>query len=260
MSVNDPISDMLTRIRNAGMARKRKSTMPSTKVLVAIAKILSKRGTSRIRSRREAAARRVQDFASLWRGQAALDPRDQAGEQARSARLRRQGCDSPRQQRTRHRDREHAAGRADRVTRPGGGESAARCSAPSSKTLEPRAEERKMSRIGRQTDRDPVRGRRHDRRQQLSHGQGTKGELLSTRLRRRSDASTHEDGTISVERPDDERQHRSLHGLYRTLLNNMVVGVTDGSARIWRSRASAIAPPWTARPRAERRVIRIRCE
>jgi small subunit ribosomal protein S8 len=44
MSVNDPISDMLTRIRNAGMARKPNTTMPSTKVLVAIAQILKAEG------------------------------------------------------------------------------------------------------------------------------------------------------------------------------------------------------------------------
>ena len=31
-----------------------------------------------------------------------------------------------------------------------------------------------------------------------------------------------------VERPDDERESRSLHGLTRSLVNNMVVGVTDG--------------------------------
>jgi large subunit ribosomal protein L6 len=37
-----------------------------------------------------------------------------------------------------------------------------------------------------------------------------------------------EDSTILVERPDDERQNRSLHGLTRSLVNNMVVGVTDG--------------------------------
>ncbi len=37
-----------------------------------------------------------------------------------------------------------------------------------------------------------------------------------------------EDGTLSVTRPDDERQSRSLHGLTRTLINNMVVGVTEG--------------------------------
>jgi small subunit ribosomal protein S8 len=44
MSVNDPISDMLTRIRNAGMARKATTSMPSTKVLVAIAQILKAEG------------------------------------------------------------------------------------------------------------------------------------------------------------------------------------------------------------------------
>lgn len=40
-----------------------------------------------------------------------------------------------------------------------------------------------------------------------------------------------ENGTILVQRPDDQREHRSLHGLTRTLLNNMVVGVTDGYQR-----------------------------
>ncbi len=44
MSVNDPISDMLTRIRNAGMARQTETTMPSTKILVAIAGILKQEG------------------------------------------------------------------------------------------------------------------------------------------------------------------------------------------------------------------------
>src|SRR6266516_5698507 len=37
-----------------------------------------------------------------------------------------------------------------------------------------------------------------------------------------------EDGTIRVERPDDDGFHRSLHGLTRTLLANMVEGVTKG--------------------------------
>lgn len=37
-----------------------------------------------------------------------------------------------------------------------------------------------------------------------------------------------EDDVLSVNRPDDERNSRSLHGLTRTLINNMVVGVTEG--------------------------------
>ncbi|WP_328606202.1 50S ribosomal protein L6 [Amycolatopsis sp. NBC_00345] len=37
-----------------------------------------------------------------------------------------------------------------------------------------------------------------------------------------------EDGTLLVKRPDDERTSRALHGLTRTLVNNLVVGVTAG--------------------------------
>jgi large subunit ribosomal protein L6 len=37
-----------------------------------------------------------------------------------------------------------------------------------------------------------------------------------------------EDGTLDVQRPNDERKSKALHGLTRTLINNMVVGVTDG--------------------------------
>jgi large subunit ribosomal protein L6 len=37
-----------------------------------------------------------------------------------------------------------------------------------------------------------------------------------------------DDGTLDVTRPNDERVSKALHGLSRTLINNMVVGVTDG--------------------------------
>jgi large subunit ribosomal protein L6 len=37
-----------------------------------------------------------------------------------------------------------------------------------------------------------------------------------------------EDGTLQVKRPDEERESKALHGLTRTLVNNLVVGVTDG--------------------------------
>ena len=37
-----------------------------------------------------------------------------------------------------------------------------------------------------------------------------------------------EDGSVEVTRPDDERESRSLHGLTRTLIANMVTGVTEG--------------------------------
>ncbi|MFR0678183.1 50S ribosomal protein L6 [Dysgonomonas mossii] len=37
-----------------------------------------------------------------------------------------------------------------------------------------------------------------------------------------------EDGQLSVTRPSDDRIHRALHGLYRSLINNMVIGVSEG--------------------------------
>ena len=37
-----------------------------------------------------------------------------------------------------------------------------------------------------------------------------------------------EDGVLTVERPTNQPRHRSMHGLYRSLINNMVVGVSTG--------------------------------
>ena len=55
---------------------------------------------------------------------------------------------------------------------------------------------------------------------------GPKGELsqkISDRI-----TLEQEDGTINVTRSNDLKESRSLHGLSRTLINNMVVGVNDG--------------------------------
>jgi large subunit ribosomal protein L6 len=40
-----------------------------------------------------------------------------------------------------------------------------------------------------------------------------------------------DDGTLVVQRPDDERRSKALHGLSRTLLNNMILGVSQGYER-----------------------------
>lgn len=37
-----------------------------------------------------------------------------------------------------------------------------------------------------------------------------------------------EDGTLTVSRPTDQKRHKAMHGLYRSLINNMVVGVSEG--------------------------------
>jgi large subunit ribosomal protein L6 len=58
---------------------------------------------------------------------------------------------------------------------------------------------------------------------------GPKGEL-SRQVPSQIKIST-EDGTLHVERSSDEPTHRSLHGLTRSLIANMVIGVTDGFTR-----------------------------
>lgn len=42
---------------------------------------------------------------------------------------------------------------------------------------------------------------------------------------------SQEQGELLLERPTDNKPHKSMHGLYRSLLNNMVVGVTTGFER-----------------------------
>ena len=39
---------------------------------------------------------------------------------------------------------------------------------------------------------------------------------------------TIEDGVLTVVRPDDSKENKALHGLYRALINNMITGVTEG--------------------------------
>jgi large subunit ribosomal protein L6 len=56
---------------------------------------------------------------------------------------------------------------------------------------------------------------------------GPKGTLTHT-VADPIEIKRDDDGTLKVERPNDERQNRALHGLSRTLVANMVIGVTDG--------------------------------
>ena len=59
---------------------------------------------------------------------------------------------------------------------------------------------------------------------------GPKGELARTLP---SDMMiSFDNGVIEVKRPTDERMHRSLHGMTRSLINNMVVGVSTGFQKV----------------------------
>ena len=60
---------------------------------------------------------------------------------------------------------------------------------------------------------------------------GPKGTL--TRELHKDMKVTVEDNVITVERPSDNKLHRSLHGTTRSVVNNMVSGVTEGFSKSW---------------------------
>jgi large subunit ribosomal protein L6 len=82
-----------------------------------------------------------------------------------------------------------------------------------------------MSRIGKLPIvlPDGVEVRLEGRQATVTGPRGTLTQVLPPRITVR-----HEDGRVLVERPDDERSSRALHGLVRSLVANMVEGVTSG--------------------------------
>ena len=85
-----------------------------------------------------------------------------------------------------------------------------------------------MSRIGRSPIPVPsgVTVEVNDRHVKVSGPKGTLERELPRDITVRQD-----DAVLLVERPTDQRQHRALHGLTRSLVHNMVIGVTDGFTR-----------------------------
>jgi large subunit ribosomal protein L6 len=80
---------------------------------------------------------------------------------------------------------------------------------------------------------------------------GPKGELSRSL---NADMTITQDGDIiTVTRPSDERQHRSLHGLTRTLIANMVEGVTNGFERA----LDIVGVGYRAEQRGEKLVLNI---
>jgi large subunit ribosomal protein L6 len=87
-----------------------------------------------------------------------------------------------------------------------------------------------MSRIGRQPVTIPAGVEISVAADNTVAVKGPKGEL-SRKIDGRIKITTADDGTITVSRNNDQKESRSLHGLSRTLINNMVVGVSDGFER-----------------------------
>ena len=86
-----------------------------------------------------------------------------------------------------------------------------------------------MSRVGKATISIPSGVTIDVSKGNLVTVKGAKGTLTS-----RMDADMQigiEDGILSVNRPTDQKRHRELHGLTRTLINNMVLGVSTGFSK-----------------------------
>jgi large subunit ribosomal protein L6 len=83
-----------------------------------------------------------------------------------------------------------------------------------------------MSRIGKNPINVPAGVTITIAKNNLVTVKGPKGEL--TQLVDSDITVSQEDGVLTVSRPTDQKRHRALHGLYRSLINNMVVGVTEG--------------------------------
>ncbi|WP_199120982.1 50S ribosomal protein L6 [Pedobacter sp. ASV28] len=83
-----------------------------------------------------------------------------------------------------------------------------------------------MSRIGKNPINVPAGVTITIAKNNLVTVKGPKGEL--TQLVDSDITVSQEDGVLTVSRPTDQKRHRALHGLYRSLINNMVIGVTEG--------------------------------
>ena len=112
-----------------------------------------------------------------------------------------------------------------------------------------------MSRIGRKPIQVPA-GVTVTIEPEIVRVNGPRGEL-SERIQR--DITVEQrDGELVVTRPTDRGEHRALHGLTRSLVANMVEGVTTATRSAWRSRASATAPCSRAATSSSRSATRTR--
>ena len=216
--LTDPVADMLTRIRNANKALHDRAAMPNSKLKVEIARILKEEGYIRTSRRRDARAPHATLVVELKYGRSRERVITDLKRVSKPGR--------------------RIYARKDRLPRVLGGMGTAILSTSrgvvTSRTAEARASAAKSSASSGNAAmsvsvRQPI---------EVPAGvivsvdpgrvtvYGPKGELRQDVPPRMSIAQ--DDGTITVARPTERGEDRALHGLTRTLIANMVEGVTNG--------------------------------
>ena len=216
MTMTDPIADFLTRLRNANTAYHDEVKLPHSKIKANIAEILKREGyISDFRTEDAEVGKTL--IVDLKYGPSR---RRASRFQARSPGLREvhQPAQGPRRPRRGH--HLHVVRSAHRSP---GGQSRSRRGSPRLRLVR---EATTMSRIGKIPVTVPAGVDVTISGQDVTV-KGPKGTLALT-ISEPIAIEKAEDGSLSVTRPDDERRSRALHGLSRTLVANIITGVTEG--------------------------------
>jgi large subunit ribosomal protein L6 len=221
MAVTDQIADMLTRIRNANLARQEHVLIPASKLKLELAKVL--KGQGYIQKYDLVDDKRQGQLPPALSAQpGAGDHRAAADQQARGEGVRGRGPPAA---------GDGGPGGGDSVHLPGGGDGPGGAAAAGGRRsallrLVGRAA---MSRVGKAPVPLPAGVTAELSDHQLTV-RGPQGEL--TRGLPEVMGVVVEGGAIRVSRPSESREHRALHGLTRSLVANMVQGVSQGYGRV----------------------------
>ena len=220
MSMTDPIADFLTRIRNGIMAAHETVDMPSSNLKKEIARILREQGYIESFETHEgapgAAGERLVVNLKYTDARVSVISGIKRVSRPGQRTLRRRQAHPQGAGRHGHRDHVHVPGRDDRPRCPQGGR---------------RRRGRRaglvgaMSRIGRKPIPVPA-SVTVTIEPEVVRVAGPRGDLEERKARDIEVAQ--EDGQLLVTRPTDRAEHRALHGLTRSLIANMVEGVTTG--------------------------------
>jgi large subunit ribosomal protein L6 len=221
MSMTDPIADMLTRIRNAQMVEQAVVAMPSSKVKLAIAKVLKDEGYIEAFKVSGDEAKPVLEIAlKYYAGRPVIEKIERVSKPG--LRIYKGKDDIPRvNERSRHRDRVDIARRDDRPQ--SARDRRRRRSALHRRLIERRPEGTNMSRIGNQPIPLPAKVE-----VTLAPGAITvKGPLGTLTHNYQADLTIEKDGDNLVCKAANEAT-KPMHGTLRALVANMVKGVTEG--------------------------------